>query len=135
MSEVKKKLETETIDLLDHMATLDRDTQQYDQATANLMTLTKSLTEMKTAESEQNRKEKERIQAIKQWEAEQNLKESQLEEDHLQFMVKTTVDALVKMVQSAIFVDLHDRELLFEKDDSRSFKFGGGLMSRFPFMK
>lgn len=135
MSEVIEKLKEETLALADHVAKTNKNTDNYDKGVANLYTLTKTLTETQQAEAEASRKERERIQAIKQWEREQQLKEAQAEDARDQFMIRTIADSVVKLIQTAVFVDLHDRELLFEKDDSRSFKFGGGLMSRFPFMK
>ena len=121
--------------LAEHMESLDKDSENYDRAVQNYAVLSNSLAQAEKVENERRQKDAERVQAIKQWEREQQHREAELEENHTQFMVKTIVDAVIKTVQSAIFVDLHDRELLFEKDDSRSFKFGGGLMSRFPFMK
>jgi len=135
MSDVTEKLRAETLSLADHVAKTNKNTESYSMGVSNLNVLTKTLMETQQAEAEANRKERERIQAIKQWEREQNLKEAQAEDARDQFMIRTIADSVVKLIQTAVFVDLHDRELLFEKDDSRSFRFGGGLMSRFPFMK
>lgn len=132
---VKQHLEEQATELANHMKTLSKDTPEYDQSVNNFAILTKSLNEIEQAEAERSRKERERIQSAKQAEAELALKEAQADEQHAQFMIRTIVDCFIRLGETAVFVDLHDREMFFEKDDSRTFKFGSGLISRLPFMK
>lgn len=134
-AEVIEKTKNELLSLVEHTGTLNKDTPEYDQAVGNIQTMAKALTEQETAEAERIRKDKERIQAIKEWEADQKLKEADLDERHAQFMIKTITDSVLRIVEDALYIDVFDRELLFEKDDSRSFKFGGGIISRIPWLR
>ena len=129
-AEVTKAMEEATLDLWEHVKTLNKDSQEYDQAVTNGIAMSESLRKAENEKAEQIRKDKERIQSIKEWEAEQAHKTDELAENHAQFMIKTVVDSLLKIGDNLIFIDTVDRDLFFEEHGSHSTKVGQMLWQR-----
>ena len=133
MEEVRQDLIEEARALKDHLETLDKDTPEYKNGVLNLATISKSLVEMDKAEAEKKAETARRVQAIKQWKAEHELKEQELDEGHAQFMIKTIVDAGLRGAEDLIFVDTYERECEFDRSGSIHYlKFFQGLMNRLP---
>ena len=129
-AEVTKAMEEAAMAQWKHLKTLNKDSQEYDQGVANGIAISESLRKAENEKAEQIRKDKERIQAIKQWEAERDHKTDELAENHAQFMIKTIVDSMLKVGDNLIFIDTVDRDLFFEEHGSHSTKVGQMLWQR-----
>lgn len=133
MSEVIEKMEAEHLALTDHISSLSKDSTEYDQAMKNLETLTKSLVEAKQAEAERTRKEKERVQAIKQWQAEQKLKEDGADTAHAEFMIRLIVESGLRVAEDLTGIHIFNREMDFQSSDVHSFRWGP-ISQKLPFL-
>ena len=129
-AETTEKLREAALAQWEHVKTLDKNSEDFDHAVANGIAMNEAVLKAEMAQLEQVRKDKERIQAIKQWEAEQSHKEDELAENHAQFMIKTVVDSLLKVGDNLIFIDTFDRDLFYEEHGSHSTKFGQMLLQR-----
>ena len=133
MEEYRDMLIEEAEALRAHLETLDKDSKEYKDGIANLATVSHSIVEVDKAAAEKALENKKRVQAIKQWQAEHDLKIQELDENHAQFMIKTIVDAALRGGEDLIFVDTYERESAFEGSGSIHYlKFFQGLMNRLP---
>ena len=133
--ETKEQIRKELSELIEHASTLSKDTEEYDRTVANIAVLQKALNEAEQADSERIRKDKERVQAIKQWQAEKEQRDAEIEDARAQFMIRIIADTAMRLLEDALYVDMYDRDMMFEQGDTHSTKFGVGLRNRIPFMR
>lgn len=122
-------------DLADHMETLSKDSEEYDRAAANFVVLNNTLTQAEKVENERKQKEQERVQAIKQWEREQGLREAEAEARHTEFMINCVVNAAFRGVEDIFYVDYTERGFMMEETNSFASKMFAGIRNKIPWMK
>ncbi len=77
MEKLIEQQKKEISDLVEHMKALKKDSKDYDFCCSNLVKMNTALAKLEQQQSDAERKEKERISANEQWEAEQELRVQQ----------------------------------------------------------